>query len=112
MGTVFGLPMKTDISPGRIKAPAVKKKTLLAGMENQGFMISKMELRQYIERTDKQLGDYSLLTVYLETDKGNVEMKYDEGFRGQDAFESAVVLLTQYAGLASLINRALIELQS
>lgn len=112
MGTVFGLPMKTDISPGRIKAPAVKKKTLLAGMENQGFMISKMELRQYIERTDKQLGDYSLLTVYLETDKGNVEMKYDEGFRGQDAFESAVVLLTHYAGLASLINRALIELQS
>lgn len=79
-------------------------------MEAQGFLITKMEMRQYVERTDKRLGDYSLLTVVVETDGGAVEMKYDEGFRGPDALDSAVKLLLQYAGLAALINRALIEL--
>jgi len=79
-------------------------------MESQGFLIKKMEMRQYIERSDERLGDYSLLTVVVETDHGDVEMKYDEGFRGSDALESASKLLLQYAGLAALINRALIEL--
>jgi hypothetical protein len=51
------------------------------------------------------------LTVLVETDRGSVEMKYDEGFRGADALESAATILTRYVGLASLINRALIELQ-
>jgi hypothetical protein len=41
-----------------------------------------------------------------------IETKYDEGFRGDDAIESAVTILTQYGGFASVINRALIELQS
>ena len=80
-------------------------------MQNQGFVISRIELRRYVERVDEQLGDYSLLTVLVETDKGSVEMKYDEGFRGPDALESASTMLTRYVGLASLINRALIELQ-
>jgi hypothetical protein len=46
----------------------------------------------------------------VETDRGSIEMKYDEGFRGPDAFESAVTMLTQYVGLSALINRALIAL--
>jgi len=69
-------------------------------------------MRQYVERRDEKLGDYSLLTVVVETDKGAVELKYDEGFRGPDAFESAVTLLTKYTGLSALINRALIALSS
>ena len=104
--------MITDIEPGRVARPPDKSKVLMAGsMQNQGYLISRIELRQYIERHDDRLGDYSLLTALVETDKGTVEMKYDEGFRGQDALESAAVMLTQYVGLASLINRALIELQ-
>ena len=67
-------------------------------------------MRQYVERADDRLGDYSLLTVVVETDKGSIEMKYDEGFRGADAFQSAVTMLTQYVGLSALINRALIAL--
>ena len=67
-------------------------------------------MRQYVERADDRLGDYSLLTVVVETDKGSIEMKYDEGFRGPDAFQSAVTMLTQYVGLSALINRALIAL--
>jgi hypothetical protein len=52
-----------------------------------------------------------LLTVFIKTDKGEVEMKYDEGFRGINVIESAAMMITQYAGLSALINRALIELQ-
>ncbi|HXG07445.1 MAG TPA: hypothetical protein VNI77_08995, partial [Nitrososphaera sp.] len=97
----------------RINRPPDKSKVILerGSQKNQGFLIQKIEMRQYIERRDDRLGDYSLLTAVIETDRGVVEMKYDEGFRGPDALESAVTLLTQYAGLASLINRALIELQ-
>ena len=103
----------SDIDPGRISRPPDRTKVLLQkGLQkNQGFVIQKIELRQYIERKDVQLGDYSLLTAVVETDRGVVEMKYDEGFRGHDALDSAVTMLTQYVGLASLINRALIELQ-
>jgi len=103
---------RSDIEPGRISRPPDKSSVIMEGkMENQGFTILRMEMRQYVERTDQRLGDYSLLTVVVETDKGTVEMKYDEGFRGPDALESAATLLTRYVGLASVINRALIELQ-
>lgn len=103
--------MKTDLEPGRIAGPPVKSVQLLnAAMRMEGVSITKMEMRQYVERTDEHLGDYSLLTVVVETDRGAVEMKYDEGFRGPDALESAAKLLLQYAGLSALINRALIEL--
>jgi len=103
----------SDIDPERISRPPDKAKVLLSGgaQKNNGFVVHKVEMRQYVERKDDRLGDYSLLTVVIETDKGTAEMKYDEGFRGPAAFESAVTMLTQYVGLASLINRALIELQ-
>lgn len=103
--------MKSDVEPGRIKGPPVKSTTLLQGpMQAQGFSITKMEMRRYVERHDEHLGDYSLLTVVIETNRGSAEMKYDEGFRGPDALESAAKMLLQYTGLAALINRALIEL--
>jgi hypothetical protein len=103
----------SDIDPRRISRPADRSKVLLekGSQKNQGFVIQKIEMRQYVERRDEKRGDYSLLTTVVETDRGSVEMKYDEGFRGPDALESAVTMLTQYVGLASLINRALIELQ-
>jgi hypothetical protein len=105
----------TDIdSSSRItKRNPDKSLTLLANgkTENQGYIIEHIELRQYIEDVDPFLGNYSLLTVLIKTDKGEVEMKYDEGFRGNNVIESAAILLTEYAGFAPLINRALIELQ-
>jgi len=103
----------SDINPGRIGRPPDRSKVLLekGTQKIQGFVIQRIELRQYVERRDEKLGNYSLLTVVVETDRGTVEMRYDEGFRGPDALESAVTVLTQYVGPASLINRALIELQ-
>jgi hypothetical protein len=102
-----------DIDSRITKRDPDKSLTLLANgkTENQGYIIEHIELRQYIENVDPFLGNYSLLTVLVKTDKGEVEMKYDEGFRGNNVIESAAKMLTQYAGFASLINRALIELQ-
>jgi hypothetical protein len=81
-------------------------------IKNGRFIIEHIEIRQYTTKSDTSLGNYSLLTVFIKTDKGMIETKYDEGFRGDEAIESAVTMLTQYVGFASLINRALIELQS
>jgi hypothetical protein len=88
-----------------------KSVTILSNiMFNTLYFIKKLELIFYITEKHPTLGDYSILIVSLETNKGNVIMKYDEGYRGSDAFENAVQVLTQYSGLSSLINRALIEL--
>src|ERR671930_1314330 len=104
----------SDIDSSRIIMRNPDKSFLLltnGRRESQGFIIEHIELRQYIENVDPFLGSYSLLTVLIKTDKGEVEMKYDEGFRNNDAIELAATSLTQYVGIASLINRALIELQ-
>jgi hypothetical protein len=103
---------KTDIEPGRITGPPIDSRVLFKGnMQNQGFTILRIDLRQYVERRDEKLGDYSLITVLVETDRGSIEMKYDEGYRGNNALESAAEMLRHYVGLASLINRALIEFE-
>lgn len=104
---------KSDVDPKRIRSNPDKSVILLTDgkNENQGFIIEHIELRQYVEKRDPALGNYSLITAIIQTNKGTVEIKYDEGFRGNDAIESAATMLTQYIGLAALINRALIELQ-
>jgi hypothetical protein len=72
--------------------------------------IKKLELLFYIISKHLTLGDYSILIISLETNKGTIIMKYDEGYRGENAFDNAIEILTQYSGLSSLINRAIIEL--
>jgi len=77
----------------------------------EGFSVNKVELRQYIEKTDKNLGPYSLITSYVETDKGSVEMIYDEGFRGEDSLNRTVKFLISNLGISGLILRSLITLK-
>ncbi len=76
-----------------------------------GFIISKVELRLYNERTDEKLGDYSLITSFVETDKGSVEMIYDEGFRGEESLSRAAEFLTSNLGISGLILRSIISLR-
>jgi len=76
-----------------------------------GFIISKVELRLYNERTDEKLGDYSLITCFVETDKGSVEMIYDEGFRGEEPLLRAAKFLTSNLGISGLILRSIISLR-
>jgi len=75
------------------------------------FTISKVELRLYHERIDEKLGTYSLITSFVETDGGSVEMIYDEGFRGEDPLLRAVEFLTSNLGISGLILRSIISLR-
>ena len=92
------------------QSPKNSKIILSNMMYDNVHFIEKLELLMYITNNHKILGDYSILVCIIETDKGTVIMKYDEGYRGEDVFDNSIKMLTQYSGLSSLINRALIEL--
>ena len=80
--------------------------------EQEGFSVKKVELRHYVEKTDENLGPYSLITSYVETDKGSVEMIYDEGYRGADSLNRTVHFLISNLGISGLILRSLITLKN
>jgi hypothetical protein len=75
------------------------------------FKISRVELRLYSEQIDEKLGVFSLITSFVETDKGSVEMIYDEGFRGKNSLLRASEFLTSNLGISGLILRSVISLQ-
>ena len=75
------------------------------------FVISTVELRLYSEQTDDKLGIFSLITSFVETDRGSVEMIYDEGFRGKDSLLRASEFLTSNLGISGLILRSIISLR-
>lgn len=75
------------------------------------FKILKVELRLYVERIDDELGAFSLITSYVETDSGSVEMIYDEGFRGEHSLKRASEFLISNLGISGLILRSVIALR-
>ena len=75
------------------------------------FIISKVELRLYNEKTDEKLGVFSLITSFVETNRGSVEMIYDEGFRGEESLLRAAEFLTSNLGISGLILRSIISLR-
>ncbi|MEX0863135.1 hypothetical protein [Nitrosopumilus sp.] len=75
------------------------------------FKILKVELRLYVEKTDLSLGTYSLITSFVQTDKGSIEMIYDEGFRGEDSLLRSADFLTSNLGVSGLILRSIISLR-
>ncbi len=77
-----------------------------------GHRIKNIQLNLYLQTKDPKLGPYSLLTVYVETDKGSIEMTYDEGYRGENALEEAAGFLTSHLGMSGLILRSIIQLES
>jgi len=99
--------------PQRVNRTPDDVKVLLSSGNflQDGFIISKVELRLYNERTDEKLGVYSLITSFVETDKGSVEMIYDEGFRGADSLLRAAKFLTSNLGISGLILRSIISLR-
>ncbi len=75
------------------------------------FIISKVELRLYNEQIDDSLGIHSLITSFVETDKGTVEMIYDEGFLGNNCLSRASSFLISNLGISGLILRSVITLR-
>ena len=102
------------INPQRINKAPDKTIVLLSdgNFIEQGFIIRKIQLCLYLQKYDEKLGPYSLLTVSVETDKGEIEMTYDEGYRGKNALEEAAGFLTSNLGLSSLILRSIIQLKT
>lgn len=96
-----------------LQKPPNKSKIILRNIVYDSiYVIKKLELSIYTTNNHRILGDYSILVITIETNKGTVIMKYDEGYRGKDAFDNAIEMLTQYNGVSSVINRALIELDN
>ena len=99
--------------PQRVNKTPDDVKVLLSSGNfiQENFMISKIELRLYIEKTHEKLGEYSLITSFVETDKGTVEMIYDEGFRGEKPLSRATQFLTSNLGISALVLRSIISLR-
>ncbi len=99
--------------PQRVKRTPDDVKVLLSSgnFTQDNFVISKVELRLYNEKTDEKLGVYSLITSFVETDKGSVEMIYDEGFRGESPLLRAAEFLTSNLGISGLVLRSIISLR-
>jgi len=98
--------------PSRVSRTPNKVKVLFSGKFIQDeFTVTKVELRLYNERTDKKLGVYSLITSFVQTDLGSVEMIYDEGFRGENSLTLASDFLTHALGISGLVLRSVISLR-
>ncbi len=104
-----------DISdPERINQIPDKSLTIFSGenFSEHGYKIKKVELRLFIEKTDEKLGQYSLITSLVDTDKGSIEMIYLEGYHGENPLESSKDFLVSTLGISGLILRSIIALES
>ena len=77
-----------------------------------GIEINQIELLQYKIKMDKNLGEYSIITALIDTDHDQIEILYDEGYRGNDALNESTNMLIQNLGLSGLIHRSLISLKN
>ena len=81
-------------------------------LRERGFAVSKIELCLYMIRTHEDLGPYSLITTVVHTDKGSIEMFYDEGFRGRDPLGKESRFLVNHLGILGVVHRSLVSLES
>ena len=101
-----------DVS--RITGDPVNRITIISDgkIQQDGVEINKIELLEYKIKFEEKLGDYSVITALIRTDLGEIEILYDEGYRGEDALQESANMLTQNLGLSGLILRCLISLKS
>jgi uncharacterized protein YwgA len=102
------------VQPERIARPPDKTIVLLSDGKflEQGYIVKKVQLNLYIQQKNTKLGPYSLLTTQVETDKGLIEMTYDEGYRGENPLEEAAAFLTSHLGISGLILRSVMQLEN
>ena len=81
-------------------------------IQQDGVEIKQIQLLQYKIKQDQDLGDYSIITALVDTDQGQIEILYDEGYRGPDALNESANMLIQNLGLSGLILRSLISLKN
>ena len=81
-------------------------------MTQDDVVIKQIEILQYKIKIDQKLGEYSIITALVDTDHGQIEILYDEGYRGDDALNDSANMLVQNLGLSGLILRSLISLKN
>ena len=98
----------------RITGDPVNSTTIISDgkIQQDGVEIIKIELLQYKIKSEEKLGDYSVITALIQTDLGEIEILYDEGYRGKNALQDSANMLTQNLGLSGLILRSLISLKN
>jgi len=111
---IFKMKIVRVTDPKRVDRKPDKTISLIssADFNEQGIIVKNLKLCLYIQKIDEKLGPYSLITCLIETDKGEIEMTYDEGYRGPHALEEAASFLTSHLGLSSLILRSVLQLKS
>jgi len=100
--------------PNRIERDPDNRIIILADgkIKQSDVVINQIELLQYKTKIDSKLGEYSIITALIDTDCGQIEILYDEGYRGNDALNESVNMLIQNLGLSGLILRSLISLKN
>lgn len=100
-------------NPQRVNRNPDKTVTLLSSgnFVEYGVAVKRVEMRLYIEGSDPKLGPYSLITVLVQTDIGEIESTYDEGYRGDDALEHTSQFVLNNLGLSGIILRSVITLK-
>ena len=78
----------------------------------EGAEIKQIELLEYKIKIDEKLGQYSIITALVDTDQGQIEILYDEGYRGKDVLSESANMLVQNLGLSGLILRSIISLKN
>ena len=78
----------------------------------EGVEIKRIELLEYKIKIDEKLGQYSIITALVNTDQDQIEILYDEGYRGNNALNESTNMLIQNLGLSGLILRSLISLKN
>jgi hypothetical protein len=103
-----------DVSdPSLINRPPDKTIILMSNgtFVESGHIVKNVHLNLYIQEKNNKFGPYSILTAYVETNKGVIEMTYDEGYRGDNALEEAAAFLTSHLGISALILRSIVQFE-
>lgn len=80
-------------------------------LKSQGFIIKSMELREYVKTHNEKFGPFSLITSYVETNEGSIEMTYFVGYRGKETLEDTKNFIAKNLGLEAIILRSIISLK-
>lgn len=98
-----------DISnPQRVNQPPAKVQLLFEdeNFTQNGFLVKSAELRFYKFEYD------SLISLFVDTDKGSIETTYEEGVFSVDHFDADVKFIVEHLGVSGLILRSIIALKN
>lgn len=105
-----GMTFKRDPELKHWKDDPVKSITILKKYVVDGKDVNNFEIRQYTHKCTYQRY-HTVYTIYLETNDGKIETKYNQGTQMSDNdIESIAKCITNFNGVYSTINRLLLEL--